>query len=609
MAEVKKYIRTVKDNGDVILSNIIDSYTGESVEYIKVSPIGITPDGIIYRRMVTVEFGTETYKRIYSGVVDIKWFGAKQGTNFNSTTAIQAAIDYLASIGGGDLIIPEGNWGINTLSGKSNVNIICVGKLVQLTAAGLEVFESGNEDSDYPILNLTGVNNCNISLRSKGNYESVVALNSNNLTFNNCDVEGQNTTASFAGMLFYNCGRLSFSNNKVYNFGKKRTTLSDSSSGTGLRFLVCNNIYVDSTNEIYNNGENGLYFFATYNVNVLSPIIRDNDLSAVQIGFSGGLIEKNYTLTNIRGRNNGADLIDINNRDHPFMADINCIITGNSGINNGFVNGLSSPDGSGVCTLINVGGVTVIGSTSTLNNKPTMFLENVGYVKAIGINSDNDILIVGNANTCNLELINCKFRKLEFAGGVLLQSVKVSGGSIDGVVIPNSVTISKLTFDNVEFRNMDTLNLNLVGDVLIVNCSNMISLAGIAAILVVACTSFKYINSNLDSLAAEGLIIAPGAKNVVVNGVNILAADICIHDGGSTYPKYIDVNLKSKIISGRASKGIVLDNPNRAQLIRMSIDAGSDNSIKVNGTGTITQQDMYTIAGFPDYGAATVKTI
>lgn len=65
MAEIEKYIRLTKNNGDVILTNLIDSDTGEAVEYIKVqNPVGIVPDGKIYKQLDTLEHGVEIFRLI-----------------------------------------------------------------------------------------------------------------------------------------------------------------------------------------------------------------------------------------------------------------------------------------------------------------------------------------------------------------------------------------------------------------------------------------------------------------------------------------------------------------------------------------------------------------
>lgn len=82
-----------------ILSNLIDNYTGEEIQFIKIlDPSGITPDGIIYRQLVTPEFGTEVFKRIYEGGISVLWFGAVGDNIADDTAAIQLAANTVFNI-------------------------------------------------------------------------------------------------------------------------------------------------------------------------------------------------------------------------------------------------------------------------------------------------------------------------------------------------------------------------------------------------------------------------------------------------------------------------------------------------------------------------------
>lgn len=89
-----QYIRV----GDT-LTNIIDSKTGESVTYDKVTvyadgtPMDDTKlDPAIYRKL-----GVEYFRRNFNGIANIKWFGALGGGN-DDTIAIQKAFDLLGIV-------------------------------------------------------------------------------------------------------------------------------------------------------------------------------------------------------------------------------------------------------------------------------------------------------------------------------------------------------------------------------------------------------------------------------------------------------------------------------------------------------------------------------
>src|SRR5690606_22477598 len=105
--------------------------------------------------------------------------------------------------------------------------------------------------------------------------------------------------------------------------------------------------------------ENGVFTHSTPDVEVSNNHIYNNGMSAIQVAFGTGGIEKNYQFRGNIMEGNAADAIDINNRSLEKYLDINCLIEDNTSRNNGFVRGKSTPDGSGIATLINVSGVNL----------------------------------------------------------------------------------------------------------------------------------------------------------------------------------------------------------------------------------------------------------
>lgn len=109
-----------------IWTNIINSNTLQPVNYEIVSTWvdgsdmdDSKVDGVIYRKR-----GDEYLKLCYTDRVNAKWFGAKgNGTN-DDTKSIQSAIDFINSIGGGTVYLPQGKYRTtSTLYLKANVAI------------------------------------------------------------------------------------------------------------------------------------------------------------------------------------------------------------------------------------------------------------------------------------------------------------------------------------------------------------------------------------------------------------------------------------------------------------------------------------------------------
>src|SRR5690606_9778045 len=114
-----------------------------------------------------------------------------------------------------------------------------------------------------------------------------------------------------------------------------------------IRILSSRDVRV-TKNRIFKNGENGVFTHSTPDVEVSNNHIYNNGMSAIQVAFGTGGIEKNYQFRGNIMEGNAADAIDINNRSLEKYLDINCLIEDNTSRNNGFVRGKSTPDGSGI---------------------------------------------------------------------------------------------------------------------------------------------------------------------------------------------------------------------------------------------------------------------
>ncbi len=108
------------------LYNILDSFTGENVNYQKVTIFQDgTPmldsdcDGYIYRKL-----NGEYFKRVLvNAEISVKYFGAKGDGIANDTSSIQTAINTISNIGGGTISFPYGTYNITSLQPKARVKL------------------------------------------------------------------------------------------------------------------------------------------------------------------------------------------------------------------------------------------------------------------------------------------------------------------------------------------------------------------------------------------------------------------------------------------------------------------------------------------------------
>ena len=104
--------------GDIIKR--VDINTGENVNYRKISNLpDFAPEAIYFTK------GDNHYERIYDNYINVEWFKTAKDGVTDDADKFQEAIDFLASIGGGTLFIPEGKYAISNVDflGKKYSNI------------------------------------------------------------------------------------------------------------------------------------------------------------------------------------------------------------------------------------------------------------------------------------------------------------------------------------------------------------------------------------------------------------------------------------------------------------------------------------------------------
>lgn len=152
------------------LYDILDSSTSEVVTFSKVTTfVNFQPmtdaycDGVIYRK-----FGSEYFKRNYSGLIDVKVFGAKGDWINDDTEAIQKAINVTRVCGVG-LKFSPGNYRVSTLTTGRIENTW------QFDNAQLVANSNAPQDC---LLKFSGlhckINGLKISLEKKLNYKSAI---------------------------------------------------------------------------------------------------------------------------------------------------------------------------------------------------------------------------------------------------------------------------------------------------------------------------------------------------------------------------------------------------------------------------------------------------
>lgn len=404
----------------------------------------------------------------------------------------------------------------STITLKSNIKIKCLGKIIQNTQAGLEVFNSVNkQNSLYPLFNGDSISNVLLELNTNSNYEALYLSNSSEIYVKNINATGNKELNTFPGLEFYNCYNIHIKNGDISYFGAERTDVATYTNGTGIRLLNCYNFDVKNI-EIHHNGENGIFTYGCHNFDVFTTQSHNNGMSGIQIAFSGSLVEKNINIAFNNLNNNCADGLDINN-DGLTQFENNINIIGNKNFGNGFVNGVSTADGSGIATLRNLQTVYVSNNVSYGNNKVTIYLSNDDRIN-IKNNKGSNIQIVGTNGSIYIENNDIS---IEFVNGSFTKADKIiiRENIIPLFTLPNGVNIVILEISLntiLAWNNLNTVStvLNIIKNTIFCSTSQF---------NIQQSSIFKFIGNILNATNTGIMCYAP-VKGSEISGNTITAA-------------------------------------------------------------------------------------
>lgn len=540
---------------------------------------------------------TENSKNNLLNVKDYKAVGDGKS---DDTKAIQEAISKASE--GDTVFIPEGIFLVKALGLKSKVHIKGEGLLVQTIDGEEEGFSPSKQNSSAPLFRGINISDVSLSFKARTKNEAVYLTGSKNMRIANSAIKGDSSKReSFAGILLYKCENISIENSTLSDYGTPREDPHTYQPGSAIRILSSNNVRV-SHNEIFKNGENGIFIHDTPNVEVSYNRIQNNGMSGIQVAFGTSRTEKNYSFIGNEIVDNAADAIDINNRSTREFLDINCKIKNNISRNNGFVNGESTLDGSGLATLINVSGVEIVNNRAEGNNRPALYLESCGRIFAKGNKADNEVEVVLQFE--ELVFTDNSFSLLNILANVKGNKLLLTHNQLISMSLPNGIEVDSLILRKNLLTNA-TLNFNMKGNVILVeNTINSHTKEG--AVLIVRANSVHLESNIITSTLANALVIREMARKVTIINNDIKSINVCILDDGSKGLKIVGNKLYS-LKGGRFRHTLVSRNPDGLVLSKNHhTSIKKENALRLEGPGTASIIGENIIKGYADYGSVNI---
>lgn len=545
--------------------------------------------------VAVLAFPMESLGQQTGKVINVKDFMAEGNGIHDDTPAIQEAIRSASP--GDTVLIPDGIFLVKTIGLKSGVHIKSHGILRQQLAE-IEEFSVERQNSSAPLIRGKDVSDIYLNLKLESKNEGIYLTGSKNISINHSELTGNGTKLrSFSGILMYKCSFVTINHTKVSHYGTPRVATNSYQPGTGIRILESKQISIRDS-EIQYNGENGVFIHHSPDVAVLNSVFRFNGMSAIQVAFGNTGVEKNYTFRNNIMEDNAADAIDINNRSDRGFWDINCLIEDNTTRRNGFVSGKSTPDGSGIATLINVSGVRIVNNSAEKNNRPALYIENCGDIQAENNKADNQVELV--LGLLNLNLVRNEFGNINLLANVKARKISLQHNKLNNISMPNGVEVDSLLVLNNEISH-GMMNFNMTGNVAFVR-NQISSQSENAVFLIVKARSISLEYNEIISLKSSAIQIQKSARNVSISGNYIQSVNSCIIDNGAEKLQ-ITRNKLVSLEGGKSRYTLESNNPNQLFLSgNEHIGSVTSKAVLFRGKGTAFVEGEKHTEGVPAYG-------
>ena len=469
-------------------------------------------------------------------------FGAIGDSLRDNTSSIQKVIDEASP--GDTVFIPEGKFLVRTLQLRSGVHLVSTGILAHHPDAKIGEFSIEKQSSPNPLIMADGVADIYISIRAKSKNEALHLRKSQRIRIVNSNLEGDSTKLrAYPGILAFECSGLEVLSSSIHHFGSKRRETHSYQPGTGIRIMSSNTISIRNS-EIFKNGENGIFIYGSRKAEVLDNTIHHNGMSGIQIAFGDHGKEMDYNFSGNILDQNAADGIDINNRSPEKAKEIAATIAYNLSCDNGFVNGKSTPDGSGLATLINISGLVLYRNQAIRNNRPALYIESCGTIIAKENIADNQVEIVLDLNQLHLE--NSRFSSINLMANTKAKKILIKDCELGSLSLPNQIQVEQLEVLSNSFSHA-RININMKGNLVLKDNSlkndtesNLLLLADVGSATVE--------DNEIESLQSTAIAIRKPANNVRLIRNQIRSAGPVIFDEGS--PGLLIQDNKIELIPG-----------------------------------------------------------
>ncbi|WP_439488935.1 right-handed parallel beta-helix repeat-containing protein [Algoriphagus sp.] len=460
--------------------------------------------------------------------IDVVDNGILQDSETDQTEAIQELIDHATE--GDTVFFPEGTYLVRTLQLRTGVSIRSLGIIKHHPSAKAGEFSIEKQNSPNPLILGRGAKDLSISIKGESINEGIYLFKSHQIRIYDTELVGDSLKRrAYPGIMTFESSEIEIYNTRIHHFGMPRAETHSYQPGSGIRILSSNTVSIHDS-EIYRNGENGVFIHGSRKVEVINNIIHHNGMSAIQVAFGDSGKENDYIFSHNIMDENASDAIDINNRSKEKAKDIECLITENIACGNGYVKGESTPDGSGIVTLINVSNVLIYKNKAVRNNRPAIYIESCGVILAHSNWADNQVEI-----TLDLEefhVTDNRFSSINLIANTNAKIIHVRDNELGSLSLPNTIQVGEFTIENNDFSHAN-FNFNMKGTVNLTG-NRIKNKSRNPTILITKADGALIENNEILSENSSAIILRKTAKNVQIIENEIKSFNTGIFDDNST---------------------------------------------------------------------------
>jgi len=454
-------------------------------------------------------------------------FGVASGSSDDQTDLIQKVIDQAAP--GDTVFLPEGTYLVRTLLLRSDVNLLSEGRIKHHSTAKVGEYSMEKQNSPNPLILGKGVRNVSLSIKGESKNEGIYLLKSHQIRIVNTDLVGDSTKyRAYPGIMTFESSQIEIADSRIHHFGKPREETHSYQPGTGIRILSSNTISIHNS-EIFNNGENGVFIHGSRKVAVINNVIHHNGMSAIQVAFGDKGKEKEYNFSHNILDSNAADAVDINNRSPKQAMDIECLIVENISCDNGFVKGESTPDGSGMGTLINISNVILYKNQAYRNNRPAVYVESCGLILIKDNWADNQVEVVLGLE--ELLIDSSRFSSVNLMANVKADKIQLRNNEFGSLSLPNKIEVKDFLITENTFSN-GRFNIHMKGKIRFLD-NKIFNNSENPTFLIVKADKAIIENNVVESKRSSAIVLRNTAASVEILSNRITSYSTAIFDDNS----------------------------------------------------------------------------